>query len=86
MCFFFMDWGLFFFSRQEEDEQERFERLQELELPAGPESASFYKAKMKRDQRVSSAGPSSCPCLPGCCTNSAPNSKLLETFFPLCLM
>uniref|UniRef100_A0A8C3BB11 Kinesin-like protein n=1 Tax=Cairina moschata TaxID=8855 RepID=A0A8C3BB11_CAIMO len=38
-------------TRLEEDEQERFERLQELELPAGPESASFYKAKMRRDQR-----------------------------------
>lgn len=38
-------------TRLEEDEQERFERMQEMELPAGPESASFYKAKMRRDQR-----------------------------------
>ncbi|NWW53269.1 KIF9 protein, partial [Pedionomus torquatus] len=35
----------------EEDEQERFERMQETMLPAGPASASFYKAKMKTDQQ-----------------------------------
>ncbi|XP_035172011.1 kinesin-like protein KIF9 [Oxyura jamaicensis] len=37
--------------RLEEDEQDRFERMQETTLPAGPESASFYKAKMKSDQK-----------------------------------
>ncbi|KAM6421833.1 kinesin-like protein KIF9 [Rhynochetos jubatus] len=35
----------------EEDEQERFERMQETTLPAGPASASFYRAKMKTDQK-----------------------------------
>ncbi|KFP13170.1 Kinesin-like KIF9, partial [Egretta garzetta] len=35
----------------EEDEQERFERMQETTLPASPASASFYKAKMKSDQK-----------------------------------
>ncbi|XP_010710607.1 kinesin-like protein KIF9 isoform X2 [Meleagris gallopavo] len=35
----------------EEDEQERFERMQEAMLPAGPDSAAFYKAKMKTDQK-----------------------------------
>ncbi|NWX01424.1 KIF9 protein, partial [Caloenas nicobarica] len=35
----------------EEDVQERFERLQEAMLPACPASASFYKAKMKTDQK-----------------------------------
>uniref|UniRef100_A0A8B9B957 Kinesin-like protein n=1 Tax=Anser brachyrhynchus TaxID=132585 RepID=A0A8B9B957_9AVES len=35
----------------EEDEQDRFERMQETTLPAGPESASFYKAKMRSDQK-----------------------------------
>ncbi|XP_042746616.1 kinesin-like protein KIF9 [Lagopus leucura] len=35
----------------EEDEQERFERMQEAMLPAGPDSVSFYKAKMKTDQK-----------------------------------
>ncbi|NXK20686.1 KIF9 protein, partial [Arenaria interpres] len=35
----------------EEDEQERFERMQEATLPAGPASVSFYKAKMKTDQK-----------------------------------
>ncbi|KAK1211530.1 KIF9 protein, partial [Pygoscelis papua] len=35
----------------EEDEQERFERMQETTLPACPASVSFYKAKMKTDQK-----------------------------------
>ncbi|NXF85181.1 KIF9 protein, partial [Eubucco bourcierii] len=35
----------------EEDEQDRFERLQETMLPAWPASVSFYKAKMKADQK-----------------------------------
>ncbi|XP_014810963.1 PREDICTED: kinesin-like protein KIF9 [Calidris pugnax] len=35
----------------EEDEQERFERMQETALPACPASVSFYKAKMKMDQK-----------------------------------
>uniref|UniRef100_A0A8C3JEB4 Kinesin-like protein n=1 Tax=Calidris pygmaea TaxID=425635 RepID=A0A8C3JEB4_9CHAR len=35
----------------EEDEQERFERMQETTLPACPASVSFYKAKMKMDQK-----------------------------------
>ncbi|XP_009570991.1 PREDICTED: kinesin-like protein KIF9, partial [Fulmarus glacialis] len=35
----------------EEDEQERFERMQERMLPACPASVSFYKAKMKTDQK-----------------------------------
>ncbi|NXC74562.1 KIF9 protein, partial [Anhinga anhinga] len=35
----------------EEDEQERFERMQETTLPACPASVSFYKAKMKNDQK-----------------------------------
>ncbi|NXW81937.1 KIF9 protein, partial [Alopecoenas beccarii] len=35
----------------EEDVQERFERLQEATLPGCPASASFYKAKMKTDQK-----------------------------------
>ncbi|NXK14393.1 KIF9 protein, partial [Herpetotheres cachinnans] len=35
----------------EEDEQERFERMQEKTLPACPASVSFYKAKMKMDQK-----------------------------------
>ncbi|XP_075000487.1 kinesin-like protein KIF9 isoform X3 [Calonectris borealis] len=35
----------------EEDEQERFERMQERTLPACPASVSFYKAKMKTDQK-----------------------------------
>ncbi|NXW09310.1 KIF9 protein, partial [Fregetta grallaria] len=35
----------------EEDEQERFERMQETTLPASPASVSFYKAKMKTDQK-----------------------------------
>uniref|UniRef100_A0A8C3JE06 Kinesin-like protein n=1 Tax=Calidris pygmaea TaxID=425635 RepID=A0A8C3JE06_9CHAR len=39
----------------EEDEQERFERMQETTLPACPASVSFYKAKMKMDQKVISA-------------------------------
>ncbi|OXB63799.1 hypothetical protein ASZ78_016205 [Callipepla squamata] len=43
----------------EEDEQDRFERMQEAMLPAAPDSVSFYKAKMKTDQKVTSAGPSS---------------------------
>ncbi|XP_061852909.1 kinesin-like protein KIF9 isoform X3 [Colius striatus] len=42
----------------EEDEQDRYERMQEMALPAGPASASFYKAKMKTDQKVTSVGPS----------------------------
>lgn len=54
------------FCWQEEDEQDRFERMQEVMLPAGPDSVSFYKAKMKTDQKVMSAGPSSlyhCQCV-----------------------
>lgn len=47
------------FCWQEEDEQERFERMQEATLPAGPDSVSFYKAKMKTDQKVMSAEHSS---------------------------
>uniref|UniRef100_A0A8C9EQQ9 Kinesin-like protein n=1 Tax=Pavo cristatus TaxID=9049 RepID=A0A8C9EQQ9_PAVCR len=43
----------------EEDEQDRFERMQEAMLPAGPDSVAFYKAKMKTDQKVMSAAPSS---------------------------
>uniref|UniRef100_A0A669QS07 Kinesin-like protein n=1 Tax=Phasianus colchicus TaxID=9054 RepID=A0A669QS07_PHACC len=43
----------------EEDEQERFERMQEAMLPTGPDSVAFYKAKMKTDQKVMSAGHSS---------------------------
>ncbi|XP_050747249.1 kinesin-like protein KIF9 [Gymnogyps californianus] len=35
----------------EEDEQDRFERMQETTLPACPASVSFYKAKMKTDQK-----------------------------------
>ncbi|XP_013225759.2 kinesin-like protein KIF9 isoform X1 [Columba livia] len=35
----------------EEDVQERFEQLQEALLPACPASASFYRAKMKTDQK-----------------------------------
>ncbi|NWU58514.1 KIF9 protein, partial [Dromas ardeola] len=35
----------------EEDEQERFEQMQETKLPACPASVSFYKAKMKTDQK-----------------------------------
>ncbi|NWQ97807.1 KIF9 protein, partial [Burhinus bistriatus] len=35
----------------EEDEQERFEQMQETTLPACPASVSFYKAKMKTDQK-----------------------------------
>ncbi|XP_031463640.1 kinesin-like protein KIF9 isoform X2 [Phasianus colchicus] len=35
----------------EEDEQERFERMQEAMLPTGPDSVAFYKAKMKTDQK-----------------------------------
>ncbi|XP_074429964.1 kinesin-like protein KIF9 [Larus michahellis] len=35
----------------EEDEQERFERMQETKLPACPASGSFHKAKMKIDQK-----------------------------------
>ncbi|KFQ02262.1 Kinesin-like KIF9 [Leptosomus discolor] len=37
----------------EEDEQERFEQMQETTLPACPASVSFYKAKMKTDQKRS---------------------------------
>uniref|UniRef100_A0A8C3LXS5 Kinesin-like protein n=1 Tax=Chrysolophus pictus TaxID=9089 RepID=A0A8C3LXS5_CHRPC len=43
----------------EEDEQERFEQMQEAMLPTGPDSVAFYKAKMKTDQKVMSAGHSS---------------------------
>ncbi|NXG61161.1 KIF9 protein, partial [Hemiprocne comata] len=39
----------------EEDEQERYERLQETTLPHGPASVSFYRAKMKTDQKHSFA-------------------------------
>ncbi|KFV74016.1 Kinesin-like KIF9, partial [Dryobates pubescens] len=35
----------------EEDEQDKFERLQETMLPAWPASASFYRAKRKTDQK-----------------------------------
>ncbi|NXL93378.1 KIF9 protein, partial [Alectura lathami] len=35
----------------EEDEQDSFERMQEVVLPCGPDSASFYKAKMKTEQK-----------------------------------
>ncbi|NXG49531.1 KIF9 protein, partial [Psilopogon haemacephalus] len=35
----------------EEDEQDRFEKLQETMLPAWPASVPFYKAKMKADQK-----------------------------------
>ncbi|XP_074899649.1 kinesin-like protein KIF9 isoform X1 [Buteo buteo] len=35
----------------EEDEQDRFERMQETTLPACPASVSFYKARMKTDQK-----------------------------------
>uniref|UniRef100_A0A8C3M076 Kinesin-like protein n=1 Tax=Chrysolophus pictus TaxID=9089 RepID=A0A8C3M076_CHRPC len=54
----------------EEDEQERFEQMQEAMLPTGPDSVAFYKAKMKTDQKVMSAGHSSLPrartgCEPG---------------------
>ncbi|KAM6142222.1 kinesin-like protein KIF9 [Phoenicopterus ruber ruber] len=35
----------------EEDGQERFERMQEMTLPACPASVSFYKAKTKTDQK-----------------------------------
>ncbi|NXN65521.1 KIF9 protein, partial [Himantopus himantopus] len=35
----------------EEDEQERFERMQETTLPSCPALGSFYKAKMKTDQK-----------------------------------
>ncbi|NXQ91424.1 KIF9 protein, partial [Nyctibius grandis] len=38
----------------EEDEQERFERMQETTLPACPASVSLYKAKMKTDQKHTS--------------------------------
>ncbi|XP_054027261.1 kinesin-like protein KIF9 [Dryobates pubescens] len=41
----------------EEDEQDKFERLQETMLPAWPASASFYRAKRKTDQKVTLAGP-----------------------------
>lgn len=45
-----------FFGRQEEDVQERFEQLQEAMLPACPASVSFYRAKMKTDQKVKFGG------------------------------
>ncbi|NWX40016.1 KIF9 protein, partial [Steatornis caripensis] len=35
----------------EEDEQERFERMQETMMPASPASVSFYRAKMKTEQK-----------------------------------
>ncbi|XP_010135248.1 PREDICTED: kinesin-like protein KIF9, partial [Buceros rhinoceros silvestris] len=35
----------------EEDEQERFERMQEMTLPDCPGSVSFYRAKMRSDQK-----------------------------------
>ncbi|XP_026507929.2 kinesin-like protein KIF9 [Terrapene carolina triunguis] len=35
----------------DEDEQERFDRLQAEVLPACPDSTSFYNAKMKTDQK-----------------------------------
>lgn len=41
-----------FLGRQEEDVQERFERLQAAMLPACPDSVAFYRAKMKTDQKV----------------------------------
>ncbi|NXW74894.1 KIF9 protein, partial [Hirundo rustica] len=37
----------------DEDEQERFERLQETALPDCPGSVSFYRARMKTDRRQS---------------------------------
>uniref|UniRef100_A0A8C2TG45 Kinesin-like protein n=1 Tax=Coturnix japonica TaxID=93934 RepID=A0A8C2TG45_COTJA len=43
----------------EEDEQDRFEQMQEVMLPYGPDSVAFYRAKMKTDQQVMSSGPSS---------------------------
>ena len=62
VCFFYLEWGLSV-CRQEEDEQDRFERMQETTLPACPASVSFYKAKMKTDQKVISPGPNSTdPC------------------------
>ncbi|NXG75701.1 KIF9 protein, partial [Baryphthengus martii] len=39
----------------EEDEQDRFERLQETMLPACPASLAFYKARMKTDQKHESS-------------------------------
>lgn len=42
---------------QEEDEQEKFERMQEMTLPDCPGSVSFYRAKMRSDQKVISAWP-----------------------------
>ncbi|NWX16162.1 KIF9 protein, partial [Aegotheles bennettii] len=35
----------------DEDRQERFERMQEVTLPGCPDSVSFYRAKMKTDQK-----------------------------------
>ncbi|NXL71973.1 KIF9 protein, partial [Leptocoma aspasia] len=35
----------------DEDEQDKFERMQETALPDGPGSMSFYRAKMKMDQK-----------------------------------
>ncbi|NXU45726.1 KIF9 protein, partial [Drymodes brunneopygia] len=35
----------------DEDEQDKFERMQEMELPDGPGSVSFYRARMKTDQK-----------------------------------
>lgn len=43
---------------QEEDEQERFKRMQEMTLPDCPASVSFYRAKMRSDQKVISTWPS----------------------------
>ncbi|NWI78684.1 KIF9 protein, partial [Dryoscopus gambensis] len=35
----------------DEDEQDRFERMQETALPECPQSVSFYRARMKTDQK-----------------------------------
>uniref|UniRef100_A0A803W179 Kinesin-like protein KIF9 n=1 Tax=Ficedula albicollis TaxID=59894 RepID=A0A803W179_FICAL len=41
----------------DEDKQDKFEQLQETALPDGPGSVSFYRARMKADQKVTPAGP-----------------------------
>ncbi|NXQ44602.1 KIF9 protein, partial [Catharus fuscescens] len=37
----------------DEDEQDKFEQMQEAVLPDGPRSVSFYRARMKTDQKQS---------------------------------
>lgn len=37
---------------QGEDDQDKFSQLQQDVLPEGPESISFYNAKVKREQKV----------------------------------